>query len=69
MRMALLVRHTLPCGAKPGDLMTMVGTPGRGPGSFACYHYFGLFSEDAYPVAEVTFLLPNSMPPSDLTSA
>ena len=53
--MALLVRQTLPCGGEPGDLQTMVGTRGRGPGSFASVSYLGLISDEAHPVAEVQF--------------
>jgi hypothetical protein len=55
LEMALYIRQTLPRGDKPGDLMAMIGTPGRGPGTFASVSYAGLFSEDAQPVADITF--------------
>lgn len=53
--MALLVQHSLPSGDKPGDLMTMIGTRGRGAGSFASIFYGGLIGEEVHPVAELRF--------------
>jgi hypothetical protein len=55
LEMALLARQTLPVGEPPGDLRAMVGTRGRGPGSFASASYDGLISEEAQPVADVEF--------------
>jgi hypothetical protein len=53
--MALLTRQTLPLGDKPGDLMAMIGTPGRGPGSFASLAIDGLIAQEVHPVAELEF--------------
>jgi len=61
-QIALLSKHTLPTGEKPGDLMTMIGTPGRGPGTFASLSYSGLIAEGVHPTAVVEFPTPSSPP-------
>jgi hypothetical protein len=60
LEMALLARQALPCGDKPGDLATMIGTRGCGPGSFASLAYSGVISEEVHPVADIQF--PNKVP-------
>jgi hypothetical protein len=55
LHMALLCRQVLTRGEKPAELMTMIGTPGVGKGTFASVDYAGLFSDDVHPVAVVEF--------------
>jgi hypothetical protein len=53
--MALLTAQTLTAGDKPSELQTMIGTPGRGPGTFASVGFGGVFSDEVHPVAEIEF--------------
>ncbi len=55
LHMALLVKHSLVSGEKPGDLMTMLGTPGSGPGTFASIPFSGLISNRTHPAAQIEF--------------
>jgi hypothetical protein len=55
LHLALLCRQTLPLGESPGDLNAMLGTPGRGPGTFASIAYAGVIGTDTHPVAVVAF--------------
>jgi hypothetical protein len=52
-QMSLQVKQSLAAGDKADDLMTMVGTPGRGPGSFASVGFSGLIGDEVYPVAHL----------------
>lgn len=65
--MALLNQHTLTAGEKPSDLMTMIGTRGRGPGTFASVGFGGVFSDETHPVAEIEFppKTPGATPPRE----
>jgi hypothetical protein len=55
LQMGLLCKQVLPRGDKPGDLMTMIGTPGMGNGTFTSIAYGGLIADDVHPVAELEF--------------
>src|SRR5262249_11180946 len=55
LRMGLHSPQRLTLGPKPGDLLTVVGTPGVGKGTFASIAYAGLIGDDAKPVADVEF--------------
>ena len=55
LRMALQARQMLAQGPELANLYTVIGTPGRGSGTFAAYVYDGLFGEDTHPVADIEF--------------
>jgi hypothetical protein len=55
LEMALLNRQELRDGAESDDLFAVIGTPGRGAGTFAAYSYGGLFADDAHPLALLHF--------------
>jgi hypothetical protein len=60
MRMGLHSPQRLVLGAKGGDLLTVVGTPGLGKGTFASVRYDGLISAGPGPTAEIEFPSPAS---------
>ena len=55
LKMGLHSPQRLLLGPKGGDLLTVVGTPGVGKGTFASIAYAGLISDDAKPVAAIEF--------------
>jgi hypothetical protein len=54
LRMGLWCPQELPRG-KAGDLVTVIGTPGAGKGTFAVIDPSGLILDDVHPVAEIEF--------------
>lgn len=58
MQMGLHSPQQLVAGAEKSDLLTLVGTPGLGNGTFASVSYDGLITPGAAPVAEIAFPSP-----------
>ncbi|MCI0356939.1 MAG: hypothetical protein L0211_00445 [Planctomycetaceae bacterium] len=55
MQMGLHSPQQLVLGSQPAELLTVVGTPGLGKGTFASVPYAGLISDGAAPEAEIAF--------------
>jgi hypothetical protein len=53
--MGLHSPQRLTLGAEGCDLLTVVGTPGLGKGTFASVAFTGLIDDEAKPTAEVEF--------------